>query len=114
MPDGPTRELASASAGTGTGSGVGQIAHIADRVGATSEPDGVGEHPLGDPGAQHPFGDHVDVALEEIAQIHHESTEVEQIPIEFEIDEEVDIACFGALAAGDGAEQAPSIRPSTA
>lgn len=62
------------------------------------------EHPLGDPGAQHPFGDHVDVALEKIAQIHHESTEVEQISIGFEVDEEVDIAGFGASAACDGTE----------
>jgi hypothetical protein len=45
---------------------------------------------LGDPRAQTAPGDHVDVPLEEVLEVHQQTTEVERAPARFEVDQEVD------------------------
>jgi hypothetical protein len=60
--------------------------------------DGVGQYPLSHPRAQATLRDDVDVALQQVLEIHQQAAEVEQAPVWFEVDQEVHVACLGGLA----------------
>lgn len=87
-----------------------QIAHLDDveqPVALTpSQVDGIGKDAVGNPGPQSTLGDHVDIALQQLLQVHEEAAEVEQAPPRLEIDEEVDVARVGCFTAGDRADDA--------
>ena len=60
-----------------------------------SKVDGVGEDALGNAGTQTGLRRHVDVAAQQILQIHQQAAETEESAVVIEIDKEVDVAAFG-------------------
>lgn len=66
--------------------------------------DGVFEHPVCNARTQSGFGGDVNVASEQIAEIHEKGTEVEKAAAFFKVDEEVEVAVLGYFASCDGSE----------
>jgi len=66
--------------------------------------DGISRHPSSDSWPEVTFGHHIDFTPQQVPQIHHESTQVEQSPRRLEVDEEVDIAAPAVITTSHRAE----------
>jgi len=59
---------------------------------------------LGDPRAESPLGDDVDVALKEVLEIHEQTTKIHQAAAGLQIDKEIYVTHFCCIAASNRAE----------